>query len=94
MCALAEANRVRLHRANVKLAPEVVFDDPDCATMAVSAVLLAMPKIGRTKACRVLARAGVSSTRTIGELTARQRECVLAGLLGALPAGEAERLAA
>jgi ribosomal protein S13 len=45
--------------------------------MVVFDVLMAMPKIGRTKATGVLRSKGVSPTKTLGGLTERQRSEVL-----------------
>ena len=80
--ALRSANRIRTHRAELKkqlkagqrhvvqvlLEPEV-----DVETMKVLDLLLAVPKVGRVKAQKVLVRARISPSKTIGGLSQRQR---------------------
>jgi hypothetical protein len=78
--ALAEANRIRTRRAGVKrdlkhgrVNARAVLTDPDCATAKIVELLLAMPKVGRVKAHRMLTRARISPSKTIGRLSERQR---------------------
>lgn len=90
MEALAVANRVRSARAREKArikregrdrALEILADPPAAfGTMKVWDVLIAVPKMGRTKVNRLLMVAQVSPSKTLGGLTERQREA-LAGLL-------------
>ena len=84
LAALREANRIRSHRAELKrrlrageVDPAEVLADPDCATMKVSKLLLALPKVGRVKADRALRRSSTSPSKTLGGLTARQRSEIL-----------------
>jgi hypothetical protein len=77
--ALGEANRIRTFRAGLKrdlkagrLSFLDVLRNPDCATMKVIDVLLAMPKIGRVKADKALRGAKVSPAKTCGGITDRQ----------------------
>jgi hypothetical protein len=87
--ALERANDVRLYRAEMKreikrgevLVQEVLAEPGErVETMKVFDLLLAMPKVGRVKANKVLARSRVSPSKTVGGLTERQR-CELLSLL-------------
>lgn len=84
--ALRRANRIRVHRAELKrdvkagrvLAVDVVGlrgtdVDPRVATMKVYDLLLAVPKVGRVKANVAMHNAGISPSKTVGGLTERQR---------------------
>lgn len=80
MTALAEANRVRMHRAHLKREVAAgrkglldLMEHPDCASMTVVDALLALPRVGRVKAAKVLRRVGISSTRPLDRLTERER---------------------
>lgn len=82
MDALANANRVRTYRAQVKrdltagrrkLIEVLDSDDPLLASMKVHDLLLAVPSLGRTKVRYALERARVSSSKTVGGMTERQR---------------------
>lgn len=87
LAALEEANRIRSHRAELKrqlraakVPPAVAFEDPDCDTMKVVDLLLALPKVGRVKAHRALSKTYISPSKTIGGLSDRQRREILAML--------------
>lgn len=80
--ALARANEIRSYRAALKddlrwcrrsVLDVLESDDPRLATMKVYELLLAVPKVGRVKASRWLARASVSPSKTVGGLSPRQR---------------------
>lgn len=82
MDALDRANKVRTRRARFKRdvkagrasALEAILDPPDwLITAKVIDVVLAMPKVGRTKANKALVFARVSPSKTVGGLSARQR---------------------
>lgn len=82
MEALKGANRIRTARADWKKAvkrretdPRTMLLEPaaEFETMKVFDALMAMPKIGRVKANRVLMLARVSPSKTIGGLSQRQR---------------------
>jgi hypothetical protein len=82
MDALAKGNAVRAARAGLKRDLkagrvslfDVLAEPPEyAATMKVYDVLLAAPKLGRVKVEKVLRAAGVSPSKTLGGLTARQR---------------------
>lgn len=87
LAALESANRVRSTRARFKLdvkrgavsAADALLDPPDWLESAkVLELLLAVPKVGRVKATRVLNLARVSPSKSVGGLTARQRAELLA----------------
>lgn len=87
MDALTHANRIRTHRKELKIElrtgrtpARAAFEDPLCDSMKVFDLLLALPKVGRVKANRVLNRARVSPSKTLGGLSDRQRKELLAML--------------
>lgn len=86
MNALELANQIRVYRADLKrriaagdIDIETVLrgDDPMLATMKVWDLLMAVPKVGRTKANRALQRTRTSPTKTIGGLSERQRQEII-----------------
>jgi hypothetical protein len=94
MRALAQANRVRLARAELKRqvaegeasVADVVLSCPwEAESMTISDLLISQHRWGRTRCRRFLASIPMSETKTVGSMTARQRR-ELAGLLG----GESE----
>lgn len=91
--ALEEANRIRSHRARLKrqvkngaiAVPDILLDPhEEIETMKVFDLMLAMPKVGRVKANKVLQRTRVSPSKTVGGLSERQRR-ELVSLLPAQP---------
>jgi hypothetical protein len=89
MDALEGANRVRLRRAQLKRdlkarrvsVCDVLADPPAwVGTMKVFDLLLAVPKVGRTKANKMLRGCVVSPSKTVGGLSPRQRGVLLAAL--------------
>ena len=89
MRALAQANRVRLARAELKRqvaegeasVADVVLDCPwEAESMTISDLLMSQHRWGRTRCRRFLAAIPMSETKTIGTMTERQRR-ELAGLL-------------
>ena len=87
--ALAQANVVRQYRATVKLNMRVgdvrlrdvialTPPDPLLRTMRVSVVMLAAWQVGPSTTSRLLRRAGVSPSRSLGALTRDQRARLLA----------------
>jgi hypothetical protein len=80
--SLQLANDIRTRRSQLKrdlkagrvtLLPLLV-DPPDYVlTMKVVDLMLARPKLGRVKVNKVLARARISPTKTLGGLSERQR---------------------
>lgn len=84
--ALDRANEVRVFRAKLKKdmtarrvsARDVLLEPPEfVGTMKVLDLLLAVPKVGRVKAGRVLRAAGVSPSRSVAGLSERQRSELL-----------------
>ncbi len=82
MAALERANGIRSARARLKRdlkagrasIHDLLQAPPDyVATAKVFDMLLAVPKYGRVKANRVLQQCRVSSVKTIGGLSERQR---------------------
>ena len=80
--ALERANRIRVSRAKLKRSiksGEVGFDrvllDPPAyvLTAKVYDMLLAVPRLGRVRATRLLAQCRISHSKTIGGLSDRQR---------------------
>jgi len=93
MQALAQANRVRLARADLKRrinsgersAVEVIIDCPwEAETMSVATVLMSQRRWGRTKCRKFLGSLPMSENKTVGSMTERQRQ-TLAALLTAKP---------
>ena len=90
MAALARANEIRVFRAKLKkdvkrgkvTARGLIAVPPEQAqTMHVFDLLLAMPKVGRVKANKLLRHCNVSPSKTLAGLSERQRRELLA-LLG------------
>jgi hypothetical protein len=82
MTALRQANEVRSSRARLKRRlrdgrvrlDEVLATPADyLATAEVFDLLLAAPKIGPAKAARLLTRARASQSKTVSQLSERQR---------------------
>jgi len=83
MRALARANEVRLARADLKRrvmdgetrAADVILTCPwEAQTMEVAELLMSQHRWGHTRARRFLATVPMTETKTIGSMTARQRE--------------------
>ncbi len=90
MEALGRANEVRALRARLKLDLKagkvsicslLLFPPPYLETAKVFDMLVALPKVGRVKATKILQRSRVSPSKTFGGLSERQR-AELAGRLG------------
>jgi hypothetical protein len=90
MRALAQANRVRLARAELKrqvaegeiTVGDVVLGCPwEAESMAISDLLMSQHRWGRTRCRRFLSSIPMSETKTIGSMTERQRNA-LAAMLG------------
>ncbi len=98
MRALAQANRVRLARAELKrqitdgeLTVEgVVLSCPwEAESMAIADLLMSQHRWGRTRCRRFLASVPMSETKTVGSMTERQRHALAARLCGDAEAGDA-----
>lgn len=82
MDALARANEIRTHRAQLKRDLKagrtsihtLLMDPPEyLETAKVFDMLLAVPKYGRVKVNKVLTTCRISPSKTIGGLSERQR---------------------
>jgi hypothetical protein len=91
MRALAQANRVRLARAELKrqvaegevTVEDVVLDCPwEAESMAIADLLMSQHRWGRTRCRRFLASIPLSETKTIASMTDRQRRALAARLTG------------
>jgi len=89
MRALAQANRVRLARAELKrqvaegetTVAEIVLECPwEAESMTISDLLMSQHRWGRTRCRRFLASIPMMETKTVGSMTDRQRNA-LAGML-------------
>jgi len=93
MRALAQANRVRLARAELKrqitdgdtTVADVALQCPwEAESMAIADLLLSQHRWGRTRCRRFLASIPMSETKTVGSMTDRQRRALSARLRGDL----------
>ena len=91
MRALAQANRVRLARAELKrqvaegetTVADIVLECPwEAESMAIGDLLLSQHRWGRTRCRRFLASIPMSETKTIASMTDRQRRALSARLRG------------
>ncbi|CAA9469816.1 MAG: hypothetical protein AVDCRST_MAG53-1185 [uncultured Solirubrobacteraceae bacterium] len=89
MKALRLANEIRSARARLKRnlkagrvsLRDVLREPPQCAeTAKVVDMLLAVPKYGRVKANKLLKDCAIPASKTIGGLSQRQREALIASL--------------
>ncbi len=87
--ALQRANEIRTWRAQLKrdvhdlhvLVHDVIADPEErLLSMQLRYLLKAVPHFGEARIMRVYKRVGISSTKTVGGLTDRQRTCLLAAL--------------
>jgi hypothetical protein len=91
MRALAQANRVRLARAELKrqvaegerTVAQIVLDAPwEAESMSIADLLMSQHRWGRTRCRRFLSSISISETKTIGTMTERQRRALAAKLDG------------
>lgn len=92
MRALERANKVRLARAELKRrvatgqidVADVLLDCPwEADSMAVADLLMSQRRWGQTRCRRFLAQVPMSEKKTIGSMTDRQRQTLVALLNGA-----------
>jgi hypothetical protein len=92
MRALERANQVRLARAGLKRriatgeldVTEVLLDCPwEAESMAVADLLMSQRRWGQTRCRKFLAQMPMSEKKTIGSMTDRQRQTLVAMLRGA-----------
>jgi hypothetical protein len=83
MRALAQANRVRLARAELKrqvadgeaTVAEIIIRRPwEAESMSIADLLMSQHRWGRTRCRRFLASIPMLETKTIGSMTDRQRQ--------------------
>ncbi len=91
MRALERANQVRLARADLKRriasgeidVTEVLLDCPwEADSMAVADLLMSQRRWGQTRCRKFLAQLPMSEKKTIGSMTDRQRQTLVAMLRG------------
>jgi hypothetical protein len=101
MQALAQANKVRLARAELKRqvadgelsVADVVLDCPwEAESMSIADLLMSQHRWGRTRCRRFLMQIPMNETKTICSMTDRQRRC-LAGRLRGEETSEADPFA-
>jgi hypothetical protein len=94
--ALQLANHVRYVRAELKrelwtmthaqgmvrVADVLEAPIPELENMKVLTLLKSVYRLGDSKVNRLMTQAGISQTRTVGGITGRQRECLVALLRG------------
>lgn len=83
MEALERANEIRTYRANLKRdikagranVVDLLIDPPQkIETMGVFDLLMAIPKLGRTKVDKLFRQCRISSSKTVGGLSERQSQ--------------------
>ena len=93
MQALAQANKVRLARAELKRqvadgelsVADVVLECPWSAeSMSIADLLMSQHRWGRTRCRRFLMQLPMNETKTVGSMTERQRRALSARLRGDL----------
>jgi hypothetical protein len=91
MQALAQANKVRLARAELKRqvadgelsVADVVLECPwEAESMSIADLLMSQHRWGRTRCRRFLMQLPMNETKTIGSMTDRQRRCLAGRLRG------------
>jgi hypothetical protein len=92
MRALQRANKVRLARAELKRGvatgkievTDVLLDCPwEAESMAIADLLVSQRRWGQNRARKFLSQIPISETKTIGSMTDRQRQTLVALLRGA-----------
>ena len=95
MQALAQANKVRLARAELKRqvadgelsVADLVLDCPwEAESMTIADLLMSQHRWGRTRCRRFLMQIPMNETKTIASMTERQRRCLAGRLRGETPA--------
>jgi hypothetical protein len=91
MQALAQANKVRLARAELKRqvadgelsVADIVLDCPwEAESMTIADLLMSQHRWGRTRCRRFLQQIPMNETKAIGSMTDRQRRCLAGRLRG------------
>jgi len=69
--------RDKIKKGEITLAEVLDSDDPIAARMKVSALIESLPGYGKAKAAKIMAELGISPSRRVKGLGARQREQLL-----------------
>ena len=72
--------REKIKTGQVTLEEVIDSDDPIAARLKVSALIESLPGYGKAKAAKIMAELGISSTRRVKGLGARQREQLIEAL--------------
>ena len=72
--------REKIKTGQVTLEEVLDSDDPIAARLKVSALIESLPGYGKAKAAKIMAELGISSTRRVKCLGARQREQLIEAL--------------
>lgn len=72
--------REKIKTGQVTLEEVLDSDDPIAARLKVSALIESLPGYGKAKAANIMAELGISSTRRVKGLGARQREQLIEAL--------------
>ncbi len=72
--------REKIKNGQVTLEEVLDSDDPIAARLKVSALIESLPGYGKAKAAKIMAELGISSTRRVKGLGARQREQLIEAL--------------
>ena len=72
--------REKIKKGEVSLEEVLNSDDPIANRMKVTALIESLPGYGKAKAAKIMDELGISSTRRVKGLGARQREQLLAAL--------------
>lgn len=69
--------RDKIKKGEITLAEVLESEDPIAARMKVSALIESLPGYGKAKAAKIMAELGISPSRRVKGLGARQREQLL-----------------
>ncbi len=72
--------REKIKKGEISLEEVLDSEDPIAARMKVSALIESLPGYGKAKAAKIMDELGISSTRRVKGLGARQREQLLEAL--------------
>lgn len=72
--------RDKIKKGETSLAEVLESDDPIAARMRVSALIESLPGYGKAKATKIMSELGISPSRRVKGLGARQREQLLEAL--------------
>ena len=72
--------REKIKKGDITLEQVLDSDDPIASRMKVSALIESLPGYGKAKAAKIMGELGISESRRVKGLGARQREQLLAAL--------------